>query len=254
VTTVSQLEGALALAGISSPARWHDRVGSTNAEAVLWAEAGAEELSLVAAGHQTAGRGREGRGWEDVPGGALMFSFVLRPRLVPEDAGVLPLLAGAAAAEAAAAVVGVEVRCKWPNDLMRGDAKTGGILAESALDGAAIRHVVMGVGINLVPPDGVPGAAGLGVGVDPMELLSEMLRRFLSSYVDGGSAPGFADDVRARWRAVAATLGRDVEVARVGGDPIRGRAVDVDRRGGLVLDIGDGGRVTVSTGEVEHVR
>jgi BirA family biotin operon repressor/biotin-[acetyl-CoA-carboxylase] ligase len=254
VTSTAEVERALALAGIDSPARWHNSVGSTNAEAAAWAEGGAEELSLVAAGHQTAGRGRRGRGWDDVPGGALMFSLVLRPRLAPDDVGLLPLLAGAAAAEAATALAGVDVRCKWPNDLMLGEAKTGGILAESAVDGAAIRHVVVGVGINLTAPTGVPGAAGLGAGVDPMALLSDFLRRFVATYVDGGSAAGFADGVRARWRVVAATLGRRIEVARTGGETIRGRAFDVDERGGLLVDLEGGGRVTVRSGEVEHVR
>jgi BirA family biotin operon repressor/biotin-[acetyl-CoA-carboxylase] ligase len=248
------VERALTLASIDAPALWHDSVGSTNAEAMAWAEGGAGEFSLVAAAHQTAGRGRRGRGWDDVPGGALMFSFVLRPRLAPDDVGLLPLLAGAAAAEAVAAIAGVDVRCKWPNDLMLGEAKTGGILAESALDGAAIRHVVVGVGINLVPPVGVAGAAGLGAGVDPMALLSEFLRRFVTTYVDGGTAPGFADGARARWRGVAATLGLEVEVTRADGETIRGRAIDVDERGALVLDLEGGGRVTVRTGDVEHVR
>jgi BirA family biotin operon repressor/biotin-[acetyl-CoA-carboxylase] ligase len=164
------------------------------------------------------------------------------------------LLAGASAAEASTKIAGVDIRCKWPNDLMLGEAKMGGILAESAVGGAAIRHVVVGVGINLVAPAGLPGAAGLGAGVDPMALLSDFLRRFVTTYVEGGSAPGFSEDVRARWRAVAATPGRQIEVARVGAETVRGRALGVDERGGLVIELEDGGRVTVRTGEVEHVR
>src|SRR5439155_8468369 len=169
------LRRALALAGVTAPARWHDSVGSTNAEAASWAGASAPEFALVGAAHQTAGRGRRGRGWEDVPGGALMFSFVLRPLLAPDDAGLLPLLAGAAMALAAAAVAGADVRCKWPNDLMLGEAKAGGVLAESAVGGEALAYVVIGVGVNLVSPEGVPGATGLGADVEPMALLSEFV-------------------------------------------------------------------------------
>jgi len=244
---------ALELAGITAPTRWHANVGSTNAEAAAWAGAGAPEFALVAAAHQTAGRGRRGRGWEDVPGGALMFSFVLRPLLAPDDAGLLPLLAGAAMALAATAVAGADVRCKWPNDLMLGEAKAGGVLAESAVGGEALTYVVVGIGVNLVAPEGVPGATGLGADVDPMALLSAFLRVFVGGYGDAGSGAGFADEVRARWRSVSRTLGRDVRVTQTDGRTIRGRAVDVDGWGGLVLDVG-ADRITVRSGEVELVR
>ena len=253
MTNDQELQRALALAGVTAPARWHDSVGSTNAEAAAWARRGAPDLSLVAAGHQTAGRGRLGRGWKDVPGGALMFSFVLRPRLVPVDAGLLSLLAGAEMARAAADAARLDVRCKWPNDLMLGGAKIGGILAESWAGEGSLAYVVIGVGVNLVTPEGVPGAAGLGADVDPMVLLSEFFRGFVDGYGDGGAGIGFANDVRARWRSVSATLGREVEVARTDGRAVRGLAVDVDERGGLVVEAGDG-RITVRSGEVAHVR
>jgi BirA family biotin operon repressor/biotin-[acetyl-CoA-carboxylase] ligase len=253
VTNDGDLRRALGLAGVTAPTRWHDIVGSTNAEAAAWARAGAPELALVAAAHQTAGRGRRGRGWEDVSGGALMFSFVLRPRGSPDGAGLLPLLAGAAMARAAAAVTGADILCKWPNDLMLGEAKVGGVLAESAVDGEAVAYVVIGIGVNLVAPEGVPGAAGLGADVDPMTLLSEFVRGFVDGYGDAGSGGGFADEVRARWRSVSGTLGRDVHATQTDGRTIGGRAVDVDERGGLVIEVG-ANRITVRSGEVEHVR
>ncbi len=109
--------------------RWDEVTGSTNVTARELAEAGTPEWTLVGASHQTEGRGRLGRAWVDEPSGALMVSMVLRPALPASDAAVLTLLAGAAWAEAATATrAGADVRCKWPNDLLIGDRKAGGIL------------------------------------------------------------------------------------------------------------------------------
>ena len=244
------LERALAAAGLRAPVRWEEVTGSTNATAYALALDGAPEWTLVAAGHQTAGRGRLGRTWEDVAGRALLCSIVLRPSLSPEDAGLLTLLAGAAWAETARDVAGVHATAKWPNDLLVGDAKAGGVLAESRLTEGRLDVVILGSGINLVPPSLEGPVASLGADVDPSALLTGFLERFRAGYeVD---PPRLSDEVRARWRAVAATLGRDVEAARTDGVPIRGRAVDVDARGGLVLDTRDGLAV-VAFGEVAHL-
>ncbi len=118
--SVTDLERALADLGLEAPVRFDEVTGSTNATALGLAESGAPEWTLVAAGHQTAGRGRLGRTWTDRPGAALMFSFVVRPSLEPERGGLIPLLAGAAMAVAIRDVAGVNVRCKWPNDLLLG--------------------------------------------------------------------------------------------------------------------------------------
>jgi BirA family transcriptional regulator, biotin operon repressor / biotin---[acetyl-CoA-carboxylase] ligase len=258
VTTAADLTRALAEGGVDAPARWHEVVGSTNAEALEWAEAGAPEFALVCAGHQAAGRGRRGRTWEDLPGRALMFSFVLRPEGSAEAAGLLTLLAGAAMAEAASALAGVDIRCKWPNDLTLGSAKVGGILAESSVStgssssaGPWLDHVVIGVGVNLDAPPTVAGAAALGDRVDPMELLSAFIGRFRTGYTP--TAPGFATAVADRWKEVSATLGSDVEARFADGTRIRGRAADIDESGGLVLER-EGERTVIHSGEVVHLR
>ena len=244
--SVIELERALAALGLEAPVRSDEVTGSTNATAVELAEAGAPEWTLVAAGHQTTGRGRLGRTWTDVPGAALMFSFVLRPTLDPEYTGLIPLLAGSAMAAAIRDVVGIEVRCKWPNDLLLGGGKVGGILAEASIVAGRVRYVIVGIGLNLEPPTDVEAAKGLGGDADPAKVLSAFLRRFRDGYV---RLPEGAVDA---WTAVSATLGSDVEVARVGGQPVRGRAIAVDERGSLVIRTANG-RETVSSGEVEHL-
>ncbi len=251
MTTTADLERVLVAAGCAAPAQWDETTGSTNAAARARAEAGAPEWTLAATGHQTDGQGRLGRSWEDRPGAALLFSVVLRPSLEPADAGLLPILAGASMAEAARAVTGAEIRCKWPNDLLSEGGKVGGILMDSAVAGGRLRYAILGAGVNLEPPGGVPGARGLGIDVDPLALLEGFLRTFRDGYRPG--TPGFGADVVDRWSRVSATLGRRVEAALAGDGVVRGIATSLDPHGGLIMET-DRGPVTVISGEVMHLR
>jgi BirA family transcriptional regulator, biotin operon repressor / biotin---[acetyl-CoA-carboxylase] ligase len=178
--------------------------------------------SIVIADHQTAGRGRLDHRWDAPPGTALLASFVLAPN------PLLSLAAGVAAAEAC----GQGVRLKWPNDLLLGGGKVGGILVE-----ATPIKALCGIGINLTwAPD---GAARLN---ESRDLLMERLRPAVERWC---SAP--ADEVLARWRELSDTIGRRVRV----GLPDRafeGVAQDIDASGGLIVD-----GVVVSAGGVTHL-
>jgi BirA family transcriptional regulator, biotin operon repressor / biotin---[acetyl-CoA-carboxylase] ligase len=249
MTTAADLTRALATAGLEAPVRWDEVTGSTNATAWELAAGGSPEWTLVAAGHQTDGRGRLGRSWSDEAGRALMFSVVLRPELPPERVGLLPLLAGAALAEAASTLTGRPIRCKWPNDVLAPEGKVAGILMEASQEEGVLRHVVMGVGVNLDAPD-VERAAGLG-DVDPVGLLGAFLRGFHEGYPPRDAAE--EQRIVRRWSAVSDTIGRDVEVTRADGSVERGRATGVDDLGGLIVDT-SGGPTTVRSGEVAHLR
>jgi BirA family transcriptional regulator, biotin operon repressor / biotin---[acetyl-CoA-carboxylase] ligase len=239
------LRRALGAVDADALVRWDDVTTSTNDTAMAMAADGAPAWTLVAAGHQTRGRGRRGRTWEDRPGRALLCSVVLRPALEPERLGLVSIAAGTAMAEAASAISGLDVRCTWPNDLFLGDSKVGGVLAESEVAGSLVRHVVVGVGVNIDAPDGVPGAGGIGE-VDVEALLGS----YLSSLDELIDAPD--EEVRGRWVAVSRSLGRRVEATRVGGDAVRGVAADLDDTGALLVDT-DAGRVRVAFGEVHHL-
>jgi BirA family biotin operon repressor/biotin-[acetyl-CoA-carboxylase] ligase len=236
----------MASAGLDAPVRWDDVTDSTNRVATELAAAGAPAWTLVGAGHQTAGRGRAGRTWVDRPGRAVMFSVVLRPAIEPERLGVVSLAAGVAMANAITEVVALDVRCKWPNDLLVAGAKVGGILAQSYVDDGAVRHVVVGVGVNLEPPEGLAEAAGIG-DADEERLVTTFLRRLASLL--GGATDGIVD----AWRLRSDTIGRRVEATTVGGTVVRGRAADVDPGGSLLVDA-DAGRVRVAFGDVAHLR
>jgi BirA family biotin operon repressor/biotin-[acetyl-CoA-carboxylase] ligase len=257
VNTMGQdsLERAVREAGIDVPPVWFDEIGSTNNEATRLAIEGAPEWTVVAAGHQTAGRGRLGRSWQDVPGGSLLCSVVIRPRLTPEEVHLISLAAAVAIVEAGDLP---GLAAKWPNDLVAGERKCGGILAEANVRGAAVRHVVLGVGVNIStrPEDLAPELRGTTTSLAIEGAVIDrgaLLWRFLASLRARLKAPGFPSGVVAAYRPVCRTPGRPVRATTTSGDRIEGRAVDVDERGHLLVEWG--GRVErVAFGEVDHLR
>ena len=241
---------AVRKAGIEVPLRYDEITESTNTRALALAGEGAPEWTVVVAGHQTAGRGRLGRTWLSEPGAALLCSVVLRPDLEPSRAGLLTLLAGVAMAEAARVACDAEVRCKWPNDLMVGERKAGGILAESAVAGARLAHVVIGAGVNVTAaPADVPGAGSLG-GRDPAALLQSFLWCLRQRYRPADD--GFAGDVLGAYRRVSATIGQRVRATTTDGRRIAGTATDVDANGNLLVE-SDGETDVVAHGEIAHL-
>jgi BirA family biotin operon repressor/biotin-[acetyl-CoA-carboxylase] ligase len=249
----SAIRDAARRAGLpDGPVRYDEVTESTNAAAVELARSGAPEWTIVAAGHQTAGRGRLGRTWESRPGSSLLFSIVLRPGLPPEVAQLIPLLAGAAMVSACENVGAAGVRCKWPNDLLLDDRKVGGILSEAAVHDGGIEYVVLGVGVNLgAAPEDVEGAGALG-DAPAGDLLAAFLAELRGGYENGGEGT-FAARVVERYRACCGTIGRRVRATTTAGVVVEGTAVDVDDAGALVVETA-AGRETVGFGEVHHLR
>jgi BirA family transcriptional regulator, biotin operon repressor / biotin---[acetyl-CoA-carboxylase] ligase len=256
--------------------------GSTNADLVEAARAGAAEGTVLVAEQQNAGRGRLGRQWHSAPGAALTFSVLLRPAAVqPAARSWLPLLTGVAVAAGVRGETGLDVCLKWPNDVVAaggdgpgGLGKLAGILAEQAGDA-----IIVGIGLNVeatpvlaavgAPAAGAPAAlapaslADLGAtGIDRASLLGAILREFEHWYLrwaggtaPGGTAPGdaAASGLRAEYLRSCSTVGREVRVELPGGTFLSGRACDVDASGRLLV-AGPDGVEAVSAGDVIHVR
>lgn len=241
------LERAVREAGIDVPPLWFDEVGSTNEEARQLAREGAPEWTVVAAGHQTAGRGRLGRRWADVPGRALLLSVVLRPQGEVEAAPLIGILAATQLVEASG---DPSVSAKWPNDVVRNDRKIGGILTEGEVSSGVLRFVVIGVGVNLASSeDDLPGhlrstAGSLWMASDT---LATRFLRGLRRYPEATPAA-----ILTAYRRVSATLGQRVRASTTSGELIEGTAVDLDERGGLVVER-EGRRTVISFGEVAHM-
>lgn len=123
--------------------------GSTNTDAVTDARNGAPHGSVFFADEQTAGRGRGDHSWQSSAGEGLYVSVLLRPKLLPSQLPLIPLVAGLAAAESTRVVAGLAIDLRWPNDLLIGPRKTGGILVESKTEGAGLAFAVVGIGVNV---------------------------------------------------------------------------------------------------------
>jgi BirA family biotin operon repressor/biotin-[acetyl-CoA-carboxylase] ligase len=209
---------------------------------------------VVVADHQTAGRGRLGRTWEAPPGSSLLLTVLLRPALDAARLHLVTFAVALAAADACGAVAGFTPQLKWPNDLVVGDRKLAGILAEASFDGARVRWVVVGLGVNVNWPADLPAElAGTAVAanhlaarpVDRERLLTEVLDRLAVRYTSLDAA---VEDYRAR----CVTIGREVRV-ELPDEMLTGRAVDVDGDGHLLVDTEGGVRV-IAAGDVVHVR
>ena len=249
---------AVRAAGIEVPPRYSEVTGSTNADALGLAESGAPEWTVVAAGHQTSGRGRMGRGWAGAAGKSLLFSVVLRPATPAGEVPVLSLLAAERLAAACHDVTDAEVGCKWPNDLVVGERKLAGILPEAAVSDGSVRHLVIGIGLNVsmeagdFPQDVRPVATSLareaGGAPDHRVLLERFLSLFRRAYPPAGARVAIE-----AYESRCVTLGRRVRATAAGGRTVEGTASALDRDGGLVVETSRGPRV-VSFGEVVHLR
>jgi len=123
---------------------------STNDEAKRAAKEGAPHGSTWVAEQQTAGRGRQGRTWESPPGENLLFSVLLRVTCPPSRIPPIALVAGLAVRDAVArAAPGVDVRIKWPNDVLVEDKKIAGVLVEAVTMGSRVEAVIVGIGLNV---------------------------------------------------------------------------------------------------------
>jgi BirA family biotin operon repressor/biotin-[acetyl-CoA-carboxylase] ligase len=246
--------------GLWTDLRVVEETGSTNADVVAAARAGAPEGLVIVAERQTAGRGRLGRQWQSPARAGLALSILLRPDVPPGRLGWLPLLAGVALAESVRRVARVDAYLKWPNDLLlQGDRKTAGILAEAAGDGA----VVVGLGLNttlredeLPRPDATSLALGGAQSADRDPLLRALLRsvaEWYARFIEHGGDP-HASGLLEGYLYHCGTIGRRVRVELPGGATLEGLATGVDGDGRLqVRDRFDVTR-PVAAGDVVHAR
>jgi BirA family transcriptional regulator, biotin operon repressor / biotin---[acetyl-CoA-carboxylase] ligase len=263
--TAEPLDAAALRAALVGPWAQLDvvsRTGSTNADLIAAAAAGAPDRTVLVAEYQEAGRGRMTRGWSSPPGAGLTVSVLFRPAGVPPyRLGWLPLLTGLALVDTVRTCTAAPCGLKWPNDLLLGSGqrKAAGILAEVA-DGVG-GAVVVGIGLNVAaaPPD-EPGATCLAAEGAPdadraavlVTLLTRLVEREAAWRDDGGDAD--SSGLRADYRAACASLGSEVRVELPGGMVTTGVAEDVDRDGRLLVLDGTGTRRAIAAGDVVHLR
>lgn len=238
--------------------RWRvevlDEAPSTNQLVAERARAGDDEGLVVVAEHQTAGRGRLDRSWVTPSRAALTLSVLLRPDAEPVRWPWLPLAVGVAVHDA----VGHGVRLKWPNDVLLGDSKLGGLLVER-VDTPRGAAAIVGIGLNVsTTPEElpVPTATSLHVAgheVDRTELLVSVLAELDREYGNWVGSRHHDAMLRAAYGRRCATIGQLVRVDLPDGSSLTGTAVDIDHDGRL--EVRTGGETTlVGAGDVVHVR
>ena len=228
------------------------QVKSTMAPARLMARDGCPHFTVVVAEKQTEGRGRMHRSWHSVPGG-LYFTIVLRPQTPPALSPRLNLCASLVLADTLRNSYNIAASVKWPNDVLVGDRKIAGILAEMEAEADQVSYVNIGMGLNVnndptpVESTAISMQQLIGAPVSRKKWLADFLDRF-EQRLDAGDM----QSVIADWKALSVTLGRQVKIVTVQGQT-EGKAVDVDDNGSLVLQLADGSTKTILYGDCFHL-
>ena len=232
--------------------RVFEETTSTNDVIEKLARDGVKEGVVVFAESQTKGRGRLGRKWTSPPHKGLWFSVLLRPELSPQETTQLTVASATALRRAIKKVTGVTTEIKWPNDLLIGGKKVVGILTEMSAEVDRVRHVILGIGVD-VNQDAAEFPAELhklatslkiaaGEEICRAELATEILRELDFDYtrICGGKFSAVADE----WETGCATIGKNVSV-QMGARLIRGCAESLDDDGAL--------RVRTEHGHLERI-
>ncbi|MDQ1429531.1 MAG: BirA family transcriptional regulator [Actinomycetota bacterium] len=240
---------------ISELGRWRihhfEELDSTNRYLLDQARGGAPDGLVAVADVQTAGRGRRDRRWEAPPGSSMLVSVLLRS---PSDAGGASagravMAAGVALTRAVEQVAGVSAALKWPNDLVVGDRKLAGLLAER--DGEAL---VVGSGCNVnwesFPPELAASATACNFEAGRPVDRDALLVAYLSALADALADPPAVLDA---YRDRLATLGRRVRVEQAGAVSVEGEATAVGDDGALVVRDDTGLQHTITAADVVHL-
>ncbi|MFZ1315863.1 biotin--[acetyl-CoA-carboxylase] ligase [Methanothrix sp.] len=230
-----------------------DRVASTNELASSLARKGSRG-SVILAESQTGGRGRLSRSWESPPGGIWM-SLILEPDIPLALAYQINMAVCLAACRAISSLLGLKAGIKWPNDILIGGRKVGGILMEIQANGERLEYAVVGVGINAnIDPSLFPGewmatslSQEMGSSICRTALIQRILLEMERAYESMGS-----EEIYDEWRQRSVTLGRMVRISARSGEVV-GEVVDLARDGALMLRI-NGDLMRVLEGDCIHLR
>jgi BirA family transcriptional regulator, biotin operon repressor / biotin---[acetyl-CoA-carboxylase] ligase len=237
--------------------RVFEETTSTNDVIEKFARDGVKEGVVVFAEAQTKGRGRLGRKWISPAHRGLWFSILLRPDLRPQEATQLTVASATALRRAIGTVTGMKPEIKWPNDILIGGKKVAGILTELSAEVDRVRHIILGIGIDVnldadeFPAELKKSATSLKIEMGGMvsraELAVAILRELDHDYarIGGGKFPTLADE----WESGCATIGKNVTV-HIGDRRVRGCAESLDDDGALIIRTEHGRLERITGGDV----
>lgn len=233
---------------------YFDQVASTMDTAMRLAQDKAPDGTVVIAETQTSGRGRFGRPWISPKYKCICCSVIVRPDTEITGVATITLMAAVSVCAAVQQVTSLEAQIKWPNDILLGLKKVGGILTEMRGSSDRVNYVIIGIGINVndAPAQGaVSLARHAGSQVSRVALLQELLRQLEHYYAK--FRKNELDGILDAWRQCSATLGQRVRID-MHGSRIDGIAVDIDEDGGLLVRRDSGFVEKVMAGDVVHCR
>lgn len=237
--------------------RYFENLNSTNTYALEWVKEHPHELSLVVAGQQTAGYGRNQRAWHSHQAASLTFSVILYPS--KEEKAHLPLFSPLAALAVCTAIerfdINKDVEVKWPNDVLVNHKKCAGILSEAVWDEADLRGLVIGIGINTgaaaIPDDKdilFPATSletEFGAGIDKWKILHDVLQKLIELRQYKRTTTFIK-----QWSKRLAFIDRPVVISDPSGMKKQGILVGVDNDGNLLLNEKSGQQSSFSIGDV----
>ena len=235
--------------GMESRVHYFSQVDSTMTVARRLAEQDAPQGSVVIAEEQNAGRGRDGRSWISEKGG-LYFTWLLSPKVPLPLGGRILIGASLALARTLKEKYGVQTSLKWPNDVMIGEKKVAGMLADTLTESDLISRCNLGIGVNVnnhpVLSHSCSLAKVVGRPLSRRNLLVSFLHEFERTW-----AQYMREDLISEWKSLSSTIGRRVKIATPRGT-VTGRAVDIDSTGALVVEE-RGQRQILFYGDCHHI-
>ena len=236
-----------------------DTIDSTNTKAADHARLGAPEGLCIIAGQQTAGRGRHGRSWVSTPNSGLYFSIILRPKIELRHLPLITLMAGVAVYDTLKQF-GIKPDIKWVNDVLVGDDKISGILAETVetTEGLA---VIVGIGINLIsssfPEEIAETATSIefetGQTVTPDEL-AEPLTHYISYFYDILTGENGVEEILRQWQRRSSYFSGKLVRISLDGSTLEGTTDGLEENGALRVKTADGSVTIVQAGDIERLR
>ncbi len=254
-----QLVSRLKPCGLVKNIYFSRTIDSTNNHARRLAEDGAPEGTLVISEEQTAGRGRMGRSWISPPGTGIWTSILLRPNIAPPRAALITPLVAVALSRSIREVTGLPTGIKWPNDILIRGKKVAGILTEISTDRAAIRYIIVGIGINVNTsyfPEEIRGKAtslslSSGRQISRLNILLALLLELERQYLNFTRKKDF-DSILLDYRKMSVTIGTRVAIAGSDGELIVD-ALDITETGGLLIKNKDSRIEEIISGEIQNV-
>lgn len=238
---------------------YYEVLGSTMDEAKKLANKGVPEGTAVIAKKQALGRGRFQRKWFS-PLGGIYLSLVLRPNLPAEEVPKINFLAAVAVARTLKELYRLNVRTKWPNDVLIREKKICGILTETGMEGEKLKWVILGIGVNVnlgkdvLPRKTLVPSTSLQIELKKKVSLQKIMKNLLENLEKEyffSKQKGF-DLVLEKWKAFSATLGRKVKIVTPEKE-YSGKAIDIDEKGVLILELENGKRRKFLAGDCIHL-